>query len=138
LGLYRQLQNKPYEADVLLGMAALERRSGELARAEALLRDAEQILAQDDDPMNKAVLLFERGRLDLAAGRDPRSCQDSLKELDARASVTGTSEIAQNVASLDRAAAALRAGEQSRLFRGELLAELPSGWRRWLERSGQL
>ena len=72
--------------------------------------------------------------LALGAGQSLRQALELVQGLNA----PPAGELARFAACLQRAQAAFTAGEHHRLFRGELIEELPEGLRRWLVENGHL
>ena len=61
---------------VLVNLASVARTEGDLARARALLDEADEWFAQMDDPLGRAAVLVRRAYLQLAEGstREARAC----------------------------------------------------------------
>jgi serine/threonine protein kinase/tetratricopeptide (TPR) repeat protein len=138
LAIHRQARYLGAEAMTMIGQASMERRAGSSGAAEYLLQEAERILLETGESFFLATCLCEQGLLALALGRPARPVLEQAEHLAATFDVSPGSELGQDIARLRGAVEAFEAREQPRLFRGELIADLPEGLLRWLAETGQL
>jgi predicted ATPase len=139
LMLLRQVGDPRNEGVTLAQMGTLERQAGnDLAKAERLTEAAEGMLRTAQASFELALTLCSRGHVELAQAR---SSQRFLAEAACLYETLGArpeSEIGVAMVRLRRAQEAFDAGQQARLFHGELIEDLPDGLRRWLQQEGQL
>jgi serine/threonine protein kinase/tetratricopeptide (TPR) repeat protein len=120
-----------------LGRARLARRMGRLEEAEPCLGRAE-IRFEELCQEHLALALCERGHLALAQERSSHEFLEKAREIADAGESGPTTEQGQALSRLQRAQHAFDVGEQERLFRGECVADLPEGLRRWLVEEGHL
>jgi tetratricopeptide (TPR) repeat protein len=132
LRLHRECGHRHAEGQVLLEIATSERQCGRLEKAERLLRRAEALIEALGEPIRLALCRCERGHLALARGEPARESLDAAQALAAAQQMAPQSELALAATRLRKAVEAFEAGQQARLFRGELVEVLPEGLRRRL------
>jgi hypothetical protein len=76
--------------------------------------------------------LYRPGYLALAGDRSGRALLERAQALAEARGAGPDSELGKAVSKLRRACAAFEAGEHHRLFRGDLIEDIPEGLRRWL------
>ena len=113
-----------YQGIALRHLSTLERRAGRLAAARAALAAAEPLLVEADDPVQLVFVRCERGHHQLAVGVSAAAVLDDVRQLCAAKRFGPRSRTAPAVARLARAVAAFTAGEQKRLWQGELIGDL--------------
>jgi tetratricopeptide (TPR) repeat protein len=138
LAIFRECGDRKFEGITLSYRATLERRVGELDQAERTLDAAELILTDLGDLLDLARSCCERGHLALVRDRMGRPFLEKAQQMAAALGVGPESEIGRAVIHLRRAVEAFERGGRHRLYRGELLEDLPDGLRSWLEQSGHL
>jgi tetratricopeptide (TPR) repeat protein len=139
LGIYREVGDPSHEG-LFSGELALARRwlGRDLAAAEKLCRDGAAMLADVGDPLSHAKALCLCGHFALARGGDASADLSSARATGQRLEVTPSSELGQRLVRLERAVAAHVAGEHQRLFRGELIEDIPERIRAFLVETGQI
>ncbi|MBI2569921.1 MAG: tetratricopeptide repeat protein [Candidatus Schekmanbacteria bacterium] len=140
LALHREVGNRRYEGHCLVDLAGYWYRlaCGDLSLAQELTAHGETILREVGARIDRTRVLCQRGHLELAAGRPAQALLDASSELAAAGDAGPESDVGRFVARLRRAQEAFLAGEHQRLFRGQLIADLTAGQRRWLVEHGQL
>jgi predicted ATPase len=117
--------------------ARLERHTGQMEEARADLDRAEALLRQVSEQEFLNMALCEQGHLELAEGRSGGRWLAEARALASASVVEGSGDLARRLARLERAQAAFERGGSGKLFRGELVEDLPAGLRRWLDQTGQ-
>jgi serine/threonine protein kinase/predicted ATPase len=139
LALQRAVGDRREEAHIRREEATLRRRCQEdMQRSEALLEQAELLLRELGDRLGLARCLCGRAHLALARGRVNRDLLSEAEHAAAALALTPQSPLAKAIARIQRAQAAFEAGEHERLFRGELIEDIPEGLRRWLVAAGHM
>ncbi|MBI2568090.1 MAG: tetratricopeptide repeat protein [Candidatus Schekmanbacteria bacterium] len=140
LAIHCEVCNPQLEACTLGDFASWHRITrGDLARALELAARGESLLRQLGDlGSHRVKLLCERGHVALAAGQPRRDLLDEASALMLAIGAGPESDAARVVACLRRSVEAFEAGEHERLFRGQLIEDLPEGQRRWLVAHHQL
>lgn len=139
LSVFREAGERRLEA-VTLGLSAQRERlaQGCLSRAAALNNAAVHSLRELDAVLDLAFRHCEQGHIALAAeGIDVTALASAEQTADALG-LGPASELRQEIEKLRRAQAGAAAGDWHRLFRGQLVADIPLGLREWLAASGQL
>jgi eukaryotic-like serine/threonine-protein kinase len=138
LAILREVGDRRFEGRVLYETACLRRRgSGDLPEARRLV-DAALELLRTSAARWLASGLCEAGHVALAESTSAAGLLAQARASAASQGAGSLSEAGKAVARLERAQAAFEAGEQQRLFRGELIEDLPEGLRRRLLEDGQL
>jgi serine/threonine protein kinase/predicted ATPase len=139
LTILRETDSRRYEGLQFHSLACLARlATGDLATATHWAEQGEVHLKDVSEAPALGQLLCERGHIELAAGR---SGLDLLKRAQALPETSGAgpkSILGKAISKLRRAIEASAAGQHHRLFRGELIEDIPEGLRRWLVETGQL
>jgi tetratricopeptide (TPR) repeat protein len=138
LTIKREIGHRAAEAWSLCALASIERRMGRLDRAARFLERSESILDEVGHALETGQIACERGHLLLARAEPAREVLEQVEQIAAAANDGAGGMLDSIVAKLRRAVDAFEAGEHDRLFRGELIEELPQGLRRRLEQDGQL
>jgi serine/threonine protein kinase len=137
--IHSELGSLLSEGFVLREMATLQRQChGAFDQAESLAQEAQAILEKAGHRLELVACLCERGHLALASHPPAREFLDQARSLTAALEARPEDRSGQNVSRLQRAQEAFEAGQHERLFRGELIDDLPEGLRRWLVQTGQL
>ncbi|MBI2568923.1 MAG: tetratricopeptide repeat protein, partial [Candidatus Schekmanbacteria bacterium] len=139
LVIHREVGNRRDEGIVLGDLADWRRlTSGDLTAACEHAVHGEGMMREVGDRLCLAVLLCQRGHIELAATRTAREFLDEVNVLASAMGVGPASRLGQSLARLRCAQEAFDAGEHDRLFRGQLLEDLTEGQRRWLVECGHL
>jgi tetratricopeptide (TPR) repeat protein len=135
----REMGLRHWEAVALFELATTERLGkGNLREAARRAKQSEQIFLAAGNQMYLALTFCEEGCLELAGGRSGRELLERAQVVAESVSAGPESELGRIVSELRRAVEAFEAGEHHRLFRGQLIEDLPEGLRRWLRETGQL
>jgi predicted ATPase len=139
LELCRQVGDRRQEGALLAEMSRLERQSGGSIEEALRLADlAESLLTSAGDRLAPPRALCERGHAQLARGQSAREPLNRARRLARGLGAGPGSALQAAIRRLRRAQTAFEAGQRERLFRGELVKDLPEGLRRWLIETGQL
>ena len=139
LGVFRAMGDRCCEGLALHVLGCMARlAAGDLMAAAHHSEQAEGLLAAVGNKPSLGELLCERGHIELAAGRGGGSF---LERVQAMGDVTDSgpeSQLGKAISILQRACRAFEAGEHGRLFRGQLVEDIPEALRRHLHETGQL
>jgi serine/threonine protein kinase/tetratricopeptide (TPR) repeat protein len=139
LVLVRAAGDHGEEAYFLADAATWRRRcQGDMKHSEALLGQAELLLCQLGDRHGIALCLCERAHLALACGSVNSGPLHEAEQVATSLAVTGEGLLGKAIDRVQRAQEAFEAGQHERLFRGELIEDLPEGLRRSLVEAGHL
>src|SRR5262249_10298056 len=136
------------EAHFLCFLATLERRASglppssaaerQLIRTVKQTRRAEAVLRQAGHKTSLALCPCEQGPQSLGRGASGQTFLQEAGTLATELGVQSGSELRRALGQLRRAQQAFEAGEHHRLFRGELIEDLPEGLRRRLVETAEL
>jgi eukaryotic-like serine/threonine-protein kinase len=139
LARHREIGHRQAEAFTLWLIAMMRRRcQADLDEAQSLVQAAETSLRAAGHRLTQVRCFCERGHLALARAHSARELLEEAEPIANAIGLAPQSEVGRAVLGLRRAQAAFEAGEHERLFRGELVEDLPEGLRRWLVQTGQL
>jgi tetratricopeptide (TPR) repeat protein len=144
LEIHRELGNRRGLGRSLGYLAELERlAAGDLDAADALAAEAERLFTAAGYRVGLGKILCIRSAIALARGGEAARSEVPARlqraaEIAAEASAGPGSDLGRALAALQRARAASEAGEPDRLYRGELIADLPAELRRALVERGLL
>jgi hypothetical protein len=145
LAIHRATGNRQFQARMLWDLSQLERLCGQAgaedetpADPELLVQQAQALARPLGNPICLGLSLYRRGHLELSRGRSPEPVLAELRPLAESLHLEPKSELGQALGRLERAQQAFEAGEHGRLFRGEVVEDIPEGLRRWLAENGLL
>ncbi len=141
LTLLRKVGNRRFEAGLLRDLHRLVRRlGGNFKELQPLVERAEAILREVGDPLHVSACLCERGHAELGAGRSAAHFLAEAEETTASLGLDshGQTDVSRALRALGRAQKAFDSGDTEKLFRGELVEDLPEGLKRVLQKTGQL
>jgi tetratricopeptide (TPR) repeat protein len=154
LALHREAGNRVDESRLIAELASLCREQGQMDEARSLFEQALEpqratgdrkgegttleLLEQLEERSYLGLVLSRCGHAELAGGHSGRALLEQLEALSHEQRVEPGGSLAVEAGGLRRAVEAFEAGEHDRLFRGELIEDIPEGLRRWLHESGQM
>jgi tetratricopeptide (TPR) repeat protein len=139
LAIHREVGNRRGEGMTLGNLVWVARLTvGDAATAMHWSDQAEVHFTAVGDKASLSELLCGRAHIELAEGRSGRGFLERAQDLAESAGAGPEGWLGSSISSLQRACEAFEAGEHHRLFRGELIEDIPEGRRRWLQQTGQL
>jgi len=139
LTLYRKLGNRQLEGTVLGNLSSLEWHcTGNINEARRFSKEAETILTDVGDKFELVSVLCKRGHMELGVNENSREFLDRARKLAGETAVKPESHLFALIARLQQAHELFEAQEFNRLFRGELIEDIPEKIRRWLVEKDQL
>lgn len=131
--LARDMGDRRVGAVICRALASLSRRTGQdLALAEELACRSESLLADGCDDLNRLLTSCESAHIMLARGDDPLELLRTIVSRLDSLSVDARAETARSFLRLSRAVEVFKLGRHESLYRGELIADLPTPLRTWL------
>ncbi|MFC1851246.1 tetratricopeptide repeat protein [candidate division CSSED10-310 bacterium] len=135
----RETGDRRLEGICISYMAPIQRRAyGDMKQAENLLLEAEHKLKEVGDNLFLAANIIEQGHVALANEMSAQVFIDQARTLSKQIGVSYESKLGLALRRLLQAQEAFEAKETHRLYRGELLEDIPEKIRCYLIRTGQL
>ncbi|MFC1853218.1 serine/threonine-protein kinase PknK [candidate division CSSED10-310 bacterium] len=139
LSVLEEVGDQFYRGTLLTAYASMIRRAlGDYQDAAHKLNQAQEIMENIKNRYQLAMVLVERGHLELAQGRPADKYIAEVNDLVQQLQVGHESQLSRFMKRLLEAQALFEKGEHNRLFRGECWSSFSSGIKQWLIKNGQL